>query len=411
MESLPETTKLSFDEEKKEVRSYGILAAICALITAFWFIPFIPIKIIAAIAMLGLVGNGWLFLFHGSTVISMLLQGRPRLLFQIFISIVTPILFSIYFLKDAQSITLEGMYVYMFHAWILFPIGIFAYVSFIVNSYLDRYHPFRGFIIASTIFFVLCLIGHHGIRIGSDDDAYGYNDSGDIEVLLTDDAKERQEWINLLKKAAKLSPEERKEFLKRLETGKYQLKEGKLVKENMKPWELPYTNFNSQDEYDWHKEKVENGYFLYMYIIYVVTSYTFMFLGLCWNRWINKASPEEQEKIKEFIDPIYASIKIVSDYGAALEKASEEELVFMPESRLPHSKEKIKNAIGCVEFFIEKALSDERLKKGLIEHPAAVLFGENGAEYVFSEKYRESLKTGLACLDTFVSDEGAEKGK
>ena len=337
MESSPVTTMLSFDEQKKNARGYGIAAAICASIAAFWFIPLKPLKLIAVIAMLGLVGTGSKFIFHGSTAFSMTLQGAKRKWFQIFISLIIPILFSIYFLKDAQSVTLEGINVFLFQDWIaqLFSIGLIGYFSWIVAKYLDRYHPFRGFIIASTIFFVLCLIVQHGIRIGSDDDAYGYR----------------------------------------------------------------------------HKEAVEGGLYLFWYIRCVLISYTAMFLGLCWNRWINYASLEEQKKYKKILDVIYVSIRIVSDYGAILEKESEKALISMPESRLPHSKEKIKNAIECIEIFIEKALSDERLKENFFLHPAAALFGKNGAEYTFSEKYRESLKTGLASLDTLVSDEEVEKGK
>jgi len=250
MESPPETTKLSFDEQKKKVRSDGILAAICALITAFWFIPFLPFKIIAVIAMFGLVGNGWLFLFHGSTVISMLLQGRPRLLFQIFISIVTPILFSIYFLKDVQSITVEGINVFIFKGWIwvLPPIGIVGYFSWIASKYLDRNHPFRGFIIASTIIFVICFLSRHGgIYNGSDYDAYGYNEIDSIEVL-NDEPKEVQTDDTKEKKGLR----------------------------NLYP-------FGTQEEHDSHKEDVQGGFYLFLYIRCVAISYIAMFLGMCWN--------------------------------------------------------------------------------------------------------------------------------
>ncbi len=251
MESPPETKELSFDEQKKEARIYGILTASCALITAFWFIPLKPLKIIAVIAMLGLVGNGWLFLFHGSTVISMLQQGRRRLLFQIFISILTPILFSIYFLKDAQSITLEGINMFIFQSWtwLLFSIGIIAYVSWLVAKYLDRDHPFRGFVIASTTLFVLCFAGQHNIRFGNDDDAYGYSDSSGTDVLDTE-SKESQAGVAKEKK-----------------------KQG-----------YPKLRFGSKAEYDKHLELVKKGHYLYMYLLYVSTSYSAMFLGLCWNR-------------------------------------------------------------------------------------------------------------------------------
>jgi hypothetical protein len=264
--------------EKKQARGYGIAVAISAVIARKWI--------------------------------------------QILISVLMPILFSIYFVKDTQSISLGGINEFILQTWLwlLFSTGVIAYISWRMAKYLNRTLPFRGFVISSTIIFVLCYIGLHNIHFGND------------------------------------------------------------------------------------------GHYLYMYVIYVVTSYTAMFLGLCWNRWINKASPEEQKEINVFIDSLYPSIKIVSDYGAVLEKTSEERLLSVPESRLPHSKEKIKNAIGGVEFFIEKALNDESFGKLFIENHDNFGFDKTQAEYLLSEKYRELLKTCLACLDVFVSDEEAEKG-
>lgn len=120
---------------------------------------------------------------------------------------------------------------------------------------------------------------------------------------------------------------------------------------------------------------------------------------------------EYKRKTKEILDALHVSVKIVTDFGKFLEMKVEDELVFMAESRLPHSREKIENAIGCVDLFIEKALNDESLKKTFIEHPDAVFFDKEGAEYFISEIYRETLKSCLAWLNVFVSDEKAEKGK
>ena len=256
MESPPETTKLSFDKEKKEARGYGIATAILAIIT--FSLSFTHIKILMIIggfSLLGLVGTGWQFLFHGSTAISMALQGTSRLLFQIFISIATPILFSIYFLKDAQSINLEGLFWFTVNVWLLLPIGIIAYISWLVAKYLDRGHPFRGFLIASTIIFVICFCGQHGIRFGNDEDAYGYNDSDGIEVLNAE-SKENQVAV---------------------------------AKDNKSQGYKNYF-FQSQAEYDRHIEEVEGGFYLFLYIRYVAVSYTAMFLGMCWKRRSIKAA-------------------------------------------------------------------------------------------------------------------------
>ncbi len=94
-----------------------------------------------------------------------------------------------------------------------------------------------------------------------------------------------------------------------------------------------------------------------------------------------------------------------------MQTSKEGELVFMPEFQLPHRREEIVNAIKTVESFIETTLNDDVLKEMFIEKHNDFFFNKAQAEYILSEKYRESLKTGLAFLDSFVSEEKAEKGK
>ena len=117
----------------------------------------------------------------------------------------------------------------------------------------------------------------------------------------------------------------------------------------------------------------------------------------------------KEQKAKETLTKLHGSIKIVSNYGAVIEETSEEKLLFIPESRLPYSREEIANAIITVELFIETALNDGILKKLLIEKHNSFFFDKAQAEYILSEKYRESLKTCFALLDMFVSNEEAEK--
>jgi len=248
MESLPETKELSFDDEKKQARGYGITAAICAFIFALSFIPHFPLKAIPFLAFFVLVGTGWKFIFHGSTAISMTLQGTKRKWFQIFTSLLVPILFSIYFIKDVQSISIEGVSEYILQTWpwLCFSSGIIAFISWFVAKYLDRTYPFRGFLITSTVFFVLLFCCRHGIPLGNSDDAYGDNESVNTEVLNATESKDGQ---------ADLIKSKKQTYL-----------------------------FESQAEYDRHLELVKKGHYLYMYLLYVSTSHTAMFLGLRWKR-------------------------------------------------------------------------------------------------------------------------------
>jgi hypothetical protein len=120
--------------------------------------------------------------------------------------------------------------------------------------------------------------------------------------------------------------------------------------------------------------------------------------------------PEYQEKIKGILGCLGASLKIIISYQEFLRTNNENEFVFMSESRLPHNREKIKNAIGIVDSFIEQALDDEeKLMKPLIEHFEAL--NKEFAKYIISEKYREVLKGYLSILDCIVSNEKAEQGK
>jgi hypothetical protein len=87
-------------------------------------------------------------------------------------------------------------------------------------KYLDRSYPFKGFLIVSTVIFLFLFVSQRGI-------------SPDNNLI-------KSEKITYL--------------------------------------------FESQADYDRHLELVKKGHFLYMYLLYVGTSYTIMFLGLCWRR-------------------------------------------------------------------------------------------------------------------------------
>lgn len=121
-----------------------------------------------------------------------------------------------------------------------------------------------------------------------------------------------------------------------------------------------------------------------------------------------EADPTDTEG---FLDSLHVSINIVSDYGTILQAKDEGEFPSISESSLPHSRRKIVDAITFVESFIEVVLNDGSFRKLFLEKHDSFRFDKTQAEYILSEKYRESLKTGLAYLEGLVSVETAEGSK
>jgi hypothetical protein len=158
------STELSIEKVKTEAKLFGIASAVLLGIVFF-----VPVKIIQAFALLGLAGTGWQFLFHGSTAVSMSLMGVARRRFQIAVAVGVPLFLSLYFIKGATSIKLQGVVGHMFSPWFLIPLGLIAYVSWVAADQLNAEHPFRGFLIACTVIFVICFMGHNGIYSEYDD--------------------------------------------------------------------------------------------------------------------------------------------------------------------------------------------------------------------------------------------------
>ena len=129
------------------------------------------------------------------------------------------------------------------------------------------------------------------------------------------------------------------------------------------------------------------------------------------NKEIKAKTEKNSKETEDFLDNLHNSINIVSDYGAVLKTRDEGEFLSISESRLPHSIKEIVYAIILVESFIETVLNDDSFRKVFIEDHDSFRFDKAQAEYLLSEKYRESLKTGLAYLERLASDEKAEEGK
>jgi hypothetical protein len=111
-------TGLSIEKVKSDAKFFGILSAVLLGIVLF-----VPVRLMHAFALLGLVATGWQFLFYGSTAISMSLVGVAQSRFQIAVAVVVPLWLSLYFIKDSTSVTLQGVVGHMFSPWFLILLG------------------------------------------------------------------------------------------------------------------------------------------------------------------------------------------------------------------------------------------------------------------------------------------------
>lgn len=160
------TEGLSLNKAKWEARFFAIASAVLLAMVLL-----IPSRMLTALLILPLVCAGWMFFFHGSTVVSMLLQGARRTAFQIGIALVVPCVLSLYFIQRTPDLNATNLFGHMLSPWSLIPLGIIGYISWEFGDQLDKEHPFRGFLIASAALFFFCILGYWGIHSEYDGDA------------------------------------------------------------------------------------------------------------------------------------------------------------------------------------------------------------------------------------------------
>ena len=152
------TIQILFPHEKAQAKRFGIAsAALLAIVSVS------PWSILTALLALALAATVWKTVFHGSTAISMCLRGTRRIVFQVTVSIVLPLILAFYFIIDTPVVTVWGLVGHMLSPWYLIPIVLIAYFGWWGTDLLDKEQPFRGFIVATTVLFVICVLGYHGI--------------------------------------------------------------------------------------------------------------------------------------------------------------------------------------------------------------------------------------------------------
>jgi hypothetical protein len=150
---------LSIDKARSETRFSAIASAVLLVLVVA-----IPSRFWSALISLPLIITAWLLLFHGTTWVSLRLQGIHQKTFQISVALLVPLVLSLYFIHRTPQVTAAGVLEPLLDAWYLIPMAIIGYVSWFAAAQLDREHPFRGFLIAAAILFIICLFGYWGIR-------------------------------------------------------------------------------------------------------------------------------------------------------------------------------------------------------------------------------------------------------
>ena len=161
------TESISLEEAKSKARFFAIASAV--LLT---LVLLIPSRVLAAFLIIPLAYTGWMVLFHGTTAVSMTLQGSQRTAFQIATALVVPLVLSLFFLQRTEKLTVYGLFGHMLSPWYLLPFAfiVIGYVSWHAGTQLDREQPFRGFLIAGAVLFAICLLGYYGIYSEFDED-------------------------------------------------------------------------------------------------------------------------------------------------------------------------------------------------------------------------------------------------
>ena len=157
------TIQILFPYENAQAKGFGIASAILLMI-----VTVSSSNIITGLLTLALVATAWKAVFHGSTAISMCLHGAKRTIFQVVVALVFPVTLAFYFIVDTPAVTARGLVGHMLSPWYLIPIAMIASLSWSAADLLDNEQPFRGFLIASTALFVICVLGYHGLSFETD---------------------------------------------------------------------------------------------------------------------------------------------------------------------------------------------------------------------------------------------------
>lgn len=155
---------LSLEYNFIETKFFAISLAV--LIVAYLIPSHFFIK---ALLLIGIIICAGKLFFHGTTYISVLLGGKKRAFFQASVAITVPLIYCWYLYTPTKEFNSSIYINYILNLQFLMTLGLIIYVSWISTSLLDREHPFRGFIISSSIIFAFSFAGNNGYYPSVDD--------------------------------------------------------------------------------------------------------------------------------------------------------------------------------------------------------------------------------------------------
>lgn len=164
----------------KIARRFGV-----ATFVLFVIFVFSDEVILKALLFFALAYTVFQTVFHGGTAIAAALPEQESYAFQAVLAVCFPLGLSIYFVHEVESFTVADLTSRLGSPWVLLALGLVSYFGWALADQLDRRYPVRGFIIASSILFVVHFFGYHGIH--SEQDYYGDGDS--VVVVDHDRAK------------------------------------------------------------------------------------------------------------------------------------------------------------------------------------------------------------------------------
>jgi hypothetical protein len=156
------------------VRFDGVVTVVALLgvAVAYYVLPGRVGMFVGALGLFVAVLAGSGFLFFGATMVSMALEGRRRTQFQVAVSLAAPGAVAFFLASRTDDVPLETLHTIV-TPWLLVPLGIIGWVCWFSGDLLDLEHPFRGFLIATAVFAVLCWSWSMGMSIESDSNGEG----------------------------------------------------------------------------------------------------------------------------------------------------------------------------------------------------------------------------------------------
>lgn len=143
--------------------------------------------LLTAFAVIAVAVTGWLLVFYGASLASYRLTGRARRNFNIAVSLIVPLLMSLYFVKDVTHPSPGGLFGILLYPWLWVMAAVLAALAWAAaDQLLDVEHPCRAFLGASVIVWVILCGGYNGIHYGDNDD-WLYSGTDDNYVAVVHD--------------------------------------------------------------------------------------------------------------------------------------------------------------------------------------------------------------------------------